>query len=188
MVALRPLPAGVGFEIDTDTTTCRADQVVVTTGPFQRPSIPEAARGLAPHLVQLHSSEYRNPDQLPPGDVLVVGGGNSGARIAADVAATRPTSLSVGQKASRREMLVGSSPGTLARDLGVQTVGRAERADGTHVHTRGGEVVRVAAVVWATGFRSDYHWIQEAVLDRSGLPVHTRGITACPGLYFLGLP
>lgn len=46
----------------------------------------------------------------------------------------------------------------------------------------------VSAVVWATGFRRDFGWIDAPVLDRDGEPVHRRGVTGCPGLYFLGLP
>jgi putative flavoprotein involved in K+ transport len=64
-----------------------ASRVVVATGPFQQPSIPGLARQLDPTLIQLHSSEYRNPRQLPDGDVLVVGAGNSGAEIAVELAA-----------------------------------------------------------------------------------------------------
>jgi putative flavoprotein involved in K+ transport len=46
----------------------------------------------------------------------------------------------------------------------------------------------VSAVIWATGFTSDYHWLQAPVFDGSGHPQHLRGVTAVPGLYFLGLP
>jgi putative flavoprotein involved in K+ transport len=71
-----------------------ADHVVVATGPFQHPHVPAFASELDPQIVQLHSSEYRNPDQLQEGDVLVVGAGNSGAEIALELAATRRTYLS----------------------------------------------------------------------------------------------
>jgi putative flavoprotein involved in K+ transport len=46
---------------------------------------------------------------------------------------------------------------------------------------------RVTAIIWATGFVDDYGWIQLPVLDAAGAPVHERGVTASPGLYFLGL-
>jgi putative flavoprotein involved in K+ transport len=71
-----------------------ADRVVVATGPFQQPHIPAFASELDPQIVQLHSSAYRNPDQLQEGGVLVVGAGNSGAEIALELAATRRTYLS----------------------------------------------------------------------------------------------
>ncbi|MFL5871721.1 MAG: flavin-containing monooxygenase [Solirubrobacterales bacterium] len=71
-----------------------ADQVVIATGPFQAPKVPAFAPELDPRIVQMHSSEYRNPSQLPDGGVLVVGPGNSGADIALDVAGTHRTWLS----------------------------------------------------------------------------------------------
>jgi len=46
----------------------------------------------------------------------------------------------------------------------------------------------VTAVVWATGFGADYRWIELPVFDGRGYPTHQRGVTSCPGLYFLGLP
>jgi putative flavoprotein involved in K+ transport len=71
-----------------------AEHVVVATGPYQHPKIPDFATGLDPEILQLHSSEYHNPDQLPEAEVLVVGAGNSGAEISVDLAATRRTYLS----------------------------------------------------------------------------------------------
>jgi putative flavoprotein involved in K+ transport len=46
----------------------------------------------------------------------------------------------------------------------------------------------IMSVVWATGFRRDFGWIDAPVLDERGEPIHQRGITGCEGLYFLGLP
>jgi putative flavoprotein involved in K+ transport len=71
-----------------------ADNVVIATGPFQRAHVPDCARELDPRIVQLHSGEYRSPAQLPEGDVLVVGGGTSGADIALELAADRRVVLS----------------------------------------------------------------------------------------------
>jgi putative flavoprotein involved in K+ transport len=75
-----------------------ADQVVVATGPFQTPFVPPVTRDLDEGVVQIHSAGYRNPDQLPDGDVLVVGGGNSGFQIAEELAAMRNVTLAVGQR------------------------------------------------------------------------------------------
>ncbi len=72
-----------GFRIATTAGTLTADQVVVATGPYQLPRIPRIAERLA--VPQLHSSEYKNPDQLPPGEILVVGTGQSGCQIAEDL-------------------------------------------------------------------------------------------------------
>ena len=71
-----------------------ASKVVVATGSYQRPRVPAFASQLDPQIVQLHSSEYRNPDNLQDGEVLVVGAGNSGAEIALELAKTRRTWLS----------------------------------------------------------------------------------------------
>ncbi|UNO38512.1 NAD(P)/FAD-dependent oxidoreductase [Streptomyces sp. MST-110588] len=64
----------------------RARQVVIATGPFQEPWRPAAAEDLDPEVVSVHSAHYRNPAALPGTEVLVVGAGNSGAQIAAELA------------------------------------------------------------------------------------------------------
>lgn len=71
-----------------------ADQVIVATGAFQVPRVPAFAAELDPSIVQIHSSAYRNPSQLRPGPVLVVGVSHSGADIAFEVAASHRTLLS----------------------------------------------------------------------------------------------
>ncbi|MGH3453757.1 MAG: flavin-containing monooxygenase, partial [Nocardioidaceae bacterium] len=86
------------YEVKTDDRTYQADQVVVATGPFQRPRIPEIAARLDPSVRQLHSSDYRRPEDLPSGPVLVVGGGNSGFQIADELAGTHEVHLSIGSK------------------------------------------------------------------------------------------
>jgi putative flavoprotein involved in K+ transport len=88
--------AGTVFNVETTGQDLQARQVIVATGPFQTPIIPSEAAGFGEQVVQLHSSAYRNPEQLPDGAVLVVGGGNSGMQIAEELAATRPVALSVG--------------------------------------------------------------------------------------------
>ena len=84
---------GAGFTVHTDGETFHAAQVVVATGPFQIPVIPAVADAIGPDIVQLHSSAYRNPEQLPAGPVLVVGAANSGVQIAAELHRTRPVTL-----------------------------------------------------------------------------------------------
>jgi putative flavoprotein involved in K+ transport len=74
-----------GFRIVTGNHTIEAENVVVAMSNFQKPRIPASAAELDPAIVQLHSSEYRNPDQLREGNVLIVGAGNSGADIAMDL-------------------------------------------------------------------------------------------------------
>jgi putative flavoprotein involved in K+ transport len=71
-----------GFRLDTSSGELFAAQVVVATGAYHTPLIPESAATLPASIVSLHSSNYRNPDALPPGEVLVVGSGQSGCQIA----------------------------------------------------------------------------------------------------------
>ncbi len=70
-----------------------ADNVVVASGASRDPKVPPFAGELDPRIVQLHSSEYRNPSQLQDGAVLLVGAGNSGAEIANELVRTHPTLL-----------------------------------------------------------------------------------------------
>ena len=70
-----------GFRIETSDGIIEANNVVAATGPFQRPLIPEF-KFENNRITQIHSSQYRNPEQLPDGGVLVVGAGSSGAQIA----------------------------------------------------------------------------------------------------------
>jgi putative flavoprotein involved in K+ transport len=94
-----------GFTIETSEGLYLADQVVIAAGGYQIPVIPRCAERLDPDLVQINSSEYRNPDQLPPGAVLVVGSGQSGCQIAEDLhLAGRKVHLCVGDapRVSRR--------------------------------------------------------------------------------------
>lgn len=91
--------SGDGFVAETTQGQLRARQVVVATGAFQRPVVPDLARRFDQSVPQLHSAEYRNPFSLPPGKVLVVGAGNSGLQIAAELAHTREVEVAVGSRA-----------------------------------------------------------------------------------------
>jgi putative flavoprotein involved in K+ transport len=94
---LRRLDDG-SFEVRTADATYRARQVVVATGPFQVPFVPPPAATLDASVTQVHSADYHNPQALPDGPVLVVGGGNSGFQIAEELAATRQVDLSIATK------------------------------------------------------------------------------------------
>ena len=96
---------GGRFLLATRDCAFEADQVVVATGPFQQPKVPSVARRLSPDILQIHSSEYRNPFTLPDGPVLVVGAGNSGAQIALELARFR------------KVWLAGRNPGHVPRRL-----------------------------------------------------------------------
>ena len=95
VTALHRNTAGTGFWAETSAGIIEARNVVVATGPFQRPVIPTSVAD--PAIRQVHSSGYRNPAQLPEGAVLVVGAGASGVQIADElVRAGRRVFLSVG--------------------------------------------------------------------------------------------
>lgn len=73
------------FRVSTTEGDYEVDNVVVAAGTFQQPSIPGFSAALSEDFHQLHSSQYRNPEQLPPGGVLVVGSGQSGCQIAEEL-------------------------------------------------------------------------------------------------------
>ncbi len=86
-----------GYRLDTSAGEFSADQVIVASGGYHTPIIPRLAERLPAHIVQLHSEQYRNAESLPPGAVLVVGSGQSGAQIAEDLhLAGRQVFLAVG--------------------------------------------------------------------------------------------
>jgi putative flavoprotein involved in K+ transport len=213
--------AGGGYRIELADRALHADQVVIATGPFQTPRLPAIAHQLAGDVVQMHSADYRRPDDVPAGRVLVVGGGNTGFQIADELAASREVHLAlgtrqtplpqqilgrdlfrfltacrlmnatvdsrIGRRMKDRETLIGSSP-RAARKAGIVVHPRATAATGSNVTFADGAKLDVDAVIWATGFDRDYAWIHAPVFNDDGDLAHRRGVTASPGLYFLGMP
>ncbi|MDQ2091870.1 flavin-containing monooxygenase [Marimonas arenosa] len=268
-----------GFAAETTAGTIEAQRIVAATGPFQVPVIPP----IVPEtdgIMQMHSTGYRNPDDLPAGAVLVVGAGSSGVQIADELnRAGRKVYLSVGphdrpprryrgrdfvwwlgvlnkwdmaappKGAEHVTIAVSGAHGGETVDFrrlgqaGITLVGRTEScADGVvrfagdlADNIAGGDanylslldeaddyVARmgldlpeepearvfgpepdcvsnplreldlraedVGTIIWATGFSVDYSWLKVAAFDESGRPVHQRGVSPEPGVYFLGLP
>jgi putative flavoprotein involved in K+ transport len=211
-----------GFVAETTNGLLRARQVVVATGPFQSAYVPPVAAELDPQVVQLHSSHYRNPTDIPDGRVLVVGAGNSGLQIAEELAAagrrvtvamgrrpravrqrplgrdlfwwfttlgliSKPADSRLAKRFQARELVVGTSWRRL-RSLGVRLAGRAVSGVDRRVSLADGSTVEVDAVVWATGFRPDYSWLDVPGVIADGAVQHRRGVSPVPGLHFLGLP
>jgi putative flavoprotein involved in K+ transport len=218
---------GERFVVDCGERRFVADNVVVATGFYGTPSVPDFASELDPRIVQMHSSEYRDPSQLRPGGVLLVGAGNSGADIGMEVSATHQTWLSgrdkgqiplniehpfrrvvlpvlwfvashvlttktpLGRKV-RPHVLEGGAPRirVKSQDLlgaGVECVAKTVDAhDGLPV-LEDGRVMDVANVIWCTGFRQDFSWIEVPIFGDDTQPTHERGVTSEQGLYFLGL-
>jgi putative flavoprotein involved in K+ transport len=209
------------FLLEVDSRTITADKVVVATGPFQTPFIPEFASRLSLEVFQVHSTGYQRPSDLPEGAVLVVGGGNTGFQIAKELSATHEVYLSVGsrqkplpqrilgrdlfwwltktgvlkktvesrlgRKLRDRDTLIGSSPRETQRRYRVELKPRVVDASGRTVRFEDGSEFEVDAVIWATGYRPDYSWIDLPVFDPHGRLKHRRGVTDVPGLHFLGL-
>jgi putative flavoprotein involved in K+ transport len=93
----------------------------------------------------------------------------------------------LGQRLKDRDTLIGSSPRELKRRYGVELKPRAIAASGRTVRFEDGSEVEVDAVVWATGYRPEYSWIDLPIFDENGRLRHRRGVTDVPGLYFLGI-
>jgi putative flavoprotein involved in K+ transport len=86
------------YQIQTNIGAFETNHIIVATGMYSNPYIPQEGSGFGPEIKQLHSSEYKNPDQLQPGNVLVVGSGWSGIQIALEIKQTteKDVFLSIG--------------------------------------------------------------------------------------------
>ncbi len=86
------------YQIQTNIGAFETNHIIVATGMYSNPYIPQEGSGFDPEIKQLHSSEYKNPDQLQPGNVLVVGSGWSGIQIALEIKQTteKDVFLSIG--------------------------------------------------------------------------------------------
>ena len=268
-----------GFHVETSDGPIEAIRLVVATGAFQNPLVPPVVPEEA-GLVQLHSSGYRNPGQLPEGGVLVVGSGSSGAQIADelqrsgrrvhlsvgpherpprayrgldfcwwlgvlghwDAAALEPGTehvsiavsgarggetidfrrfaeagmVLVGRTEAWRDGVLSFAP-DLPRDLAHGDASYLAMLDQADAYAAANgldlpeepearrigpdpdcvrdplreldlEAAGIRSIVWATGFATDYSWLQVDAFDENGKPRHQRGVSAEPGIYFLGLP
>jgi putative flavoprotein involved in K+ transport len=93
----------------------------------------------------------------------------------------------LGQRLKDRDTLIGSSPRELRKRYAVELKPRATAASGRTMRFEDGSELELDAVVWATGYRPNYSWIDLPIFDENNRLRHRRGVTAVPGLSFLGL-
>jgi putative flavoprotein involved in K+ transport len=272
-----------GYEVTTSQGTWRCRTLVIASGACNVGAIPSLSAGLPPEVTTLTSLQYRRPNSLPDGGVMIVGASATGIQLAREIQASgRDVVLSVGEhvrmprtyrgrdilwwmdaigamdvqyselediERARRLpslQLVGT-PERVTVDLnnlrksGIQLVGRlvglrdakaqfsgslanhcaladlkmnrllasidawvnahglTEQFPASHRYepTDAGSDTKLSldlhdsgirTVIWATGYRPDYSWLDVPVLDRKGRIRHDGGVVAAPGMYVLGLP
>jgi putative flavoprotein involved in K+ transport len=272
-----------GYRVVTDSGEWHCSTVVLASGAFNMPHVPDVAAAVPSTVATLTPMEYRNPDQLVGGGVMVVGASATGVQIASEIQRSgRPVTLAVGEHVraprlyrgmdihwwmevagvlderydqvddivrARRlpSMQLAGSPEKDSFDLnalssiGVRIVGRLagindgraqfsgslankcaladlklgrlldtldEWAIGTGLADElpapyrlpptvvpespplGLDLTRgeIQTIVWATGFRPDYSWLDVPVLDNKGLVRHDGGVVDSPGMYLIGMP
>jgi putative flavoprotein involved in K+ transport len=272
-----------GYHVTTDDGDLRCRSVVLASGACNLPNVPALRQGLPTSIECFTALDYRNPDQLPEGGVLVVGASATGVQLADEIHRSgRQVTLSVGEhvrlpriyrhrdvlwwmdasgiwnqrydeiddltraRGLPSPQLIGS-PERTTLDLnvlsaaGVEIVGRLATVrdgralfsgglrnqfaladlkmdrlldtfdDWARVHRRDGDAGpperfeptrapassrldldlrsgEIRSIIWATGFRPDYRWLDVPVIDRKGRLRHDGGVVDAPGLYAMGLP
>jgi putative flavoprotein involved in K+ transport len=270
--------ASQGWRVKTDHGPWRCRAVVIATGASSQPRVPAVAAQLPATIQQLSPTDYRNPEHLGPGRVLVVGASASGIQIADELARSgRDVTLAVGEHVrlprtyrghdihwwmeaigladerwneiddlarARRvpSPQLAGTPDRRSCDLntlraaGVTVVGRVVGLSGGRLQCSGSlanlaanadlkqnrlldridtyaaeaglddtaperpapttlgtpatqvHLTDVDTIVWATGYRPTYPWLDHAMLDRRGQITHDGGVMPAPGLYVVGLP
>ncbi len=276
--------SGDGFMVVTTQGEWRAQTVVVASGPYSVADVPPFAAALPEKVASITPDEYRNPDQLEAGGVLVVGAAATGVQLADEIHRSgRPVTLAVGNHVRLPRVyrgldimwwldtagileerydevddiirarnlasfqLIGSPERTTIdlnslQSIGVRTVGRLMNVTDEGVAQFSGSLPNVcaladlkldrlldtlnewaassgfesksdppgrsapttvvespplslslrsrevASVIWASGYRPSYPWLDVPVLDARGRVRHNGGVTTVPGLYLVGTP
>jgi putative flavoprotein involved in K+ transport len=179
--------------------------VVCATGAHTHPRVPDWASGLTVPGVVMHSSEYLYPKEIPAGDVLIVGGGNSGVQLARELSASHTVTLSVrtprqhrpersypaaaGESVSllsrkrRPEPVFGDSYERLRR-AGVTITPAVEAASGAVVTFADSTHFSPRSVILATGYDPGDRWLPQPPSS----PRPRRTMTGLPGLFVAGMP
>lgn len=181
--------------------------VVCATGFASRPSLPAWASGLIVPGVILHSADYRLSRQIPQGDVLIIGGGDSGTQVAGELAHSHVVTLSTrsrhrhgGRTALpprgtvrsswfRRQSPTPASDERLDKLLrsGVTFAPGSIGVDGQDVLFADGTRVKPQSVIFATGYLPGDQWLPQSVRDGAHRRLR-RGMTTMPGLFVAGHP
>jgi len=214
------------FDVQCLQQSYQCKQVIIASGPFHTPFIPACHKSLSCDIQQIHSSDYRNPEQLIEGDTLVVGAGDSGFQILKEIAEYSDNShvyfsgstssltipqeflgktvwwwfkllgvLSVnkfswiGKKLKQKmQPVIGIDIKALLSSSNITAVGHTLDARENTVCCQLATLDTIKNVIWSTGFRADFSWIEDIKLDEHGYPINYRGIGATKGMYFIGLP
>ncbi|MGB3261140.1 flavin-containing monooxygenase [Paenisporosarcina sp.] len=212
------------FTLTSDNGVYQTRNIVIATGPFHTKFVPPISKSIDHRVIQLHSSEFRNQNQLQEGNVLVVGGGNSGAQIAVELSESKKTYLAVSKKPDYMPLMVmGKSIFYWFDKLGIlnatshSKLGQFIRKKGDPIFGQDLKIVLkqnrivmkprviecrdnvvmfddtstlpVQNIIWSTGFKSDYSWVQiNGIVDGKNEVIHQRGVSPVKGVYFIGLP
>ena len=269
------------FALETSAGEMTAQAVVLAVSGYHVPNVPRMADRLDGSVTQLHSVAYRSPEHLPPGEVVVIGSGQSGCQIAEDLhLAGRKVHLAVGsaprcprvyrgrdavewlddlgqydlpvdQHSLKEKVRKNANHYLTGRDGGRDIDLRKFALEGMSLYGRlkdiqGGRLIfaddlarnldnadrvyngicgliddhiarnaieapdaphyapvwaptgtpaeldpskaGISAIIWTTGFRSDWSWVELPIFDGAGYPTHRRGVTSMDGVYVLGLP
>lgn len=280
VIGIKARPGG-GFEVRSTDGLYTADRVVIAISGYHTPIVPRPGAAMPGNVLQVQSLDYRNPQDLPAGEILVVGSGQSGCQIAEDLHLSgRKVHLAVGdapraprlyrgrdsidwlEEMGHYDMPIEDHPSSekvrqnenhylTGRDGGreidlrrfalegmklygmLDTIDGSlirfkpdlarhlDNADATYCRIRATiddyiarvgidapqepaytplwapetdpteldlQAANISTVIWCTGFRMDFSFIDVPVFDGRGYPAHERGVSTQDGLYFIGLP
>lgn len=195
---------GVGFTLQLSTSggDVQTRNIVCATGAATVPQIPEWSQAMMIPGLVLHSSEYQYPAQIPPGSVLIVGGGDSGIQLAEELSGSHDVTLSSRTRRRYRSrkhyasaagltkswLSRGRRPDPVFSDhtrlsLSITHAPAVVGAAGATVTFADGSQMQPTSVILATGYAPGFSWLPESPSDR--LP---RTKTSVPGLFVAGMP
>jgi len=195
-----------GYRVATDQGEIGCRCVVLASGAANIPRVPQLRQAVPERIECFTPFDYHHAGQLPPGGALVVGASATGVQLADEIQRSgRPVTLAVGEHVRLPRNYRGRDVLWWMEHAGVwnqryDEIDELDRARGlpspqlvgTPEHaTLDLNVLSAAgvAIVWATGFRPDYRWLEVPVLDRKGELRHDGGVIVdAPGMYAIGLP